>query len=177
MRKSLFWLIMLSAFLLTVGVGATVAYLVSSSNAVENTFTVGHVVVRLTETTGEEYKLLPGATVSKDPRVTVVAGSETCFLFVKVEKSAAFDTFCTYAIADGWTALAGHGGVYYRTVESPAENAVFPVLKNDCITVHDTVAEELLGSMAENPTLTFTAYAVQNDGFDTAHNAWQVFEP
>jgi hypothetical protein len=158
-------------------VEVTVAYLVSSSNTVENTFTVGAVSITLKETTGTEYKMIPGATVAKDPAVTVLANSEACWLFVKLEKTGAFDTFCTYAIGDGWTELAGHHGVYYRQVEHSSENQVFPVLKNDSILIRDTLTEELLNTVTENPTLKLTAYAVQSDGMETAHIAWQILNP
>lgn len=155
-------------------VGVTVAFLATSSNPVINTFTVGAVTITLTETTGEEYHIVPGAAIEKDPAVTVVGGSEACWLFVEIEKTGAFDTFCSYEIADGWTSLAGHYGIYYRMVYPSTENAVFPVLKNDRISVSDTVTEELLNTVTENPTLNFTAYAVQSDGLETAHDAWQA---
>lgn len=177
MKKSNILLMILSAILLIFGIGVTVALLSSSSNMVKNTFTVGHVDITLTETTGEEYKIIPGATVSKDPTITVTKDSEACWLFVNIEKEGAFDTFCTYEIGDGWTALAGHSGVYYRKVEHTTKNIAFPVLKNNRILIHGTVTEELLNTITENPKLKFTAYAAQSDGFETAHDAWQILNP
>lgn len=177
MRKSHIWLIVASVLLLTLSVGVTIAYLVSSSNTVKNTFTYGAVSITLAETTGGEYKTTPGVAVAKDPAVTVIAGSEACWLFVRVEKTGTFDAFCTYEIGDGWTALAGHNGVYYRLVARSSENAVFQVLKNDCILIKDTLTEEQLNAVTENPTLQITAYAAQSDGLDTAHNAWQILNP
>ena len=174
MRKIHIWLIIASLFLLMLGTGATVSYLVSSSNAVKNTFTIGFVDITLTETTGETYKIIPGAAVAKDPTVKVDQDSEACWLFVRIEKTGNFDTFCTYAPAEGWTALAGHDGVYYRQVERYAQNAVFPVLKDNRILIRDTVTEELLSTVTKNPTLKFTAYAAQSDGLETAHDAWQI---
>ena len=79
--------------------------------------------VTLTETE-EEYKMVPGYTIHKDPKTTVVKGSEECYLFVKVEKSANFDSYMTYEMADGWTALEGVEGVYYREVTSKKIKAV-----------------------------------------------------
>ena len=176
MRKSLIWLIVASALLLTIGVGVTVALLVASSNPVVNTFTVGGVDITLTETT-TEYKMTPGVTVPKDPTVTVLANSEKSWLFVKVEKENDFDTYCTYEIQDGWTALEGQEGVFYQMVEQSSSNRVFPVLKNNSVLIKDTLTEEQLNAIAMNPTLTVTAYAAQSDGLATVDAAWKALNP
>ena len=173
MRKSHIWLIIASVLLVAVSVGVTVALLVASSNPVVNTFTIGGVDITLTETT-TEYKLTPGAAVAKDPTVTVLGNSEKSWLFVKVEKEQAFDAYCTYEIRDGWTALEGHSGIYYQLVEKSSENQAFPVLKNNCVLVKDTLTEEQLNAITANPTLTVTAYAIQDDGLGTATAAWQA---
>ena len=105
------WLSALAVVLvLCCAVGGTLAWLTQKTDAVVNTFTVGDINITLTETE-REYKMVPGNTIDKDPTVTVQAGSEACWLFVKVEKSANFDTFMTCAMATGWTALAGQEGV------------------------------------------------------------------
>lgn len=174
MRKSHIWLIVASALLLAVGVGVTVALLVSSSNPVVNTFTVGGVDITLTETTGTEYKMTPGVTVAKDPTVTVLANSEKCWLFVKAEKANDFDTFCTYEIQDGWTALEGQEGVYYQMVGKSSANQVFPVLKNNSVLIKNTITEEQLNAVTVNPTLTVTAYAAQSDGLTSVADAWRA---
>lgn len=177
MRKSHISLIIAAALVMLLGVGVTVAYLVTSSNVVKNTFTVGFVDITLTETTGKEYKIIPGATVAKDPTITVVENSEECWLFVSVEKTDPFDTFCNYEMSDGWTALAGHSGIYYRKVGRALQNMSFQVLKDNCVLIYDTVTEELLNTVTNNPILKFTAYAAQSDGFETAHEAWQILNP
>lgn len=176
MRKSLIGLIIALALLLAVSVGVTVALLVASSKPVVNTFTVGGVDITLTETT-TEYKMTPGVTVAKDPTVTVLGNSENCWLFVKVEKENDFDTFCTYEIQDGWTALEGQAGVFYQMVEKSSANQPFPVLKNDSVLIRDTLTEEQLNGVTVNPTLTVTAYAAQIDGLATPAAAWQALNP
>ncbi len=176
MRKSLIWLIVTSALLLTVGVGVTVALLVSSSKPVINTFTVGGVDITLTET-DIEYKMTPGVTLPKDPTVTVLANSEKSWLFVKVDKENDFDTFCTYEIQDGWIALEGQAGVFYQMVEKSSADQLFTVLKNNSIHIKDTVTEEQLSGVTVNPTLTVTAYAIQSDGLTTPAAAWQALDP
>ena len=174
MRKSHRWLIAALAVILVVGVGVTVALLVSSTNPIVNTFTFGGVNITLTETTGTEYTMTPGVPVKKDPTVTVLADSETSWLFVKVDKQHNFDAFCVYEMEDGWTALDGQEGVYGRLVEKSMADQVFPVLKDNRILVRDTVTEEQLAAVSERPTLTFTAYAIQGDSLTNAADAWRT---
>ena len=156
--------------------GTTLAYLTSKTEAVVNTFTVGNIDITLTETT-TDYKMVPGSTIAKDPKVTVKAGSEDCWLFVKVEESTNLDDFITYTIDSDWTALTGVDGVYYREVTAATADTEFVVLTNNQVTVKDTVTktmmDEITKGTAGNPTLTFTAYAVQKAGFeDNVTGAW-----
>ncbi len=156
---------MILAVVLIVGisVGGTLAWLTAQSETVTNTFTTSDIKVELKETTGTEYKMVPGNTITKDPQATVLTGSEECYLFVKLEKSTNFDDFMTYDIADGWTELPGVDGVYYRTVLTAEMGTGFSVLKDDQVTVRDTVTKGDMNSLTENtyPTLTVTAYASQ----------------
>ena len=174
MKKKILWLFVTVGVILAVGVGTTLALLIASSQRVENTFTVGNVEITLTETTGDEYFLSPGVTLMKDPKVTVKANSEDCWIFVKLERSAEFDEFCTFQLADGWTPLSENGDVYYQKVEESSVNRIFKVLRNDRISVKDTVTEERLKEITVIPTLTITAYAVQSDGILTPRDAWSV---
>lgn len=173
MKKRLVWLIV-AAVLLTVTVGVTLAMLIASSNPVVNTFTVGDVQITLTETTGSDYKLTPGAAVSKDPTVTVKSGSEECWVFVKVTPSTDFDSFCAYSIADGWAPLEGESNVYYRKAEAALNDTPFAVLKGNTVQIKDSVTEEQLNAVVVKPTLTVTAYAIQSDGMANAKAAWQT---
>lgn len=174
MRKSRKWLIVTAALLLVLGVGATIAYLVSSPATVKNTFTVGNVSITLQETTGTRYILAPGTALTKDPTITVKAGSEACWLFVKVEKEAGLDDFCTYALQSQWTPLPGQAGVYYRQVTKADADQAYGILSDNCVTVKDTVTEQQLAAMTTYPTLKFTAYAIQAEGLTTAEAAWQA---
>ena len=117
--------------------------------------------------------MIPGNTIAKDPTVTVKANSEACWLFVKVTKSENLDTFITYAIAEGWTALPGVDGVYYREVPASAADQTFSVLAGDAVTVKSDVTRTMLETAkTDAPTLTFQAYAIQKDHFATADAAW-----
>lgn len=165
----------LLALVLAIGcaVGGTLAWLISKTEPVVNTFTYGDININLAETTGTDYKIIPGVNISKDPKVTVTAGSEACWLFVKVEEQGTFVADkVTYEIADGWNALQGQTGVYYREVDAVTADTSFDVLKDNKVTVSDTLTKEDIKGITTNPTLTFTAYAVQKDGIDTAADAW-----
>lgn len=156
-------------------VAGTYAYLTAKTAQVVNTFTVGNVNIDLTETT-TDYKMIPGMTINKDPMVTVKKNSEDCWLFVKVEKSANFDSFLKYDMDNGWTALPNVDGVFYRQVDASAADQDFAVLANDTVTVKPDVTKDMMDAIdngtAAKPTLTFTAYACQGAGFDSADKAW-----
>lgn len=175
------------ALVLVIGcaVGGTVAWLVAKTDSVVNTFTYGDINITLAESTGEDYKIVPGVNISKDPTVTVKANSEACWLFVKVDEEnwPAFveadktTKKVSYAIADGWTQGDGTNipaNVYYREVPAATADASFGILKGDKVTVSDTLTKEDVNSITAGtqPKLTFTAYAIQQAGTGTAAEAW-----
>lgn len=143
-------LALLLALVLAVGgmVGGTLAWLVGSTTAVTNTFTTSDIGVALAETK-KDFKMVPGWTIDKDPKVTVAANSVDCWLFVKVEEKGkvtvgtapnttehGFDDFIAYAIDTGWIAGEGTGenkngvpeGVYFRKVENVTTAKEFGIL-------------------------------------------------
>lgn len=153
-------------------IGGTLAWLTDKTDPVVNTFTVGDINIELAETT-TDYKMVPGNTIAKDPKVTVKDGSEACWLFVKVEKSTNFDQYLSYEMAVGWTALPGVEGVYYREVSATTADTDFAVLKDNQVKVLDTVTKTMLeAAKTDAPTLTFTAYAVQKDNVTSVTDAW-----
>ena len=191
-RVNLKPLALIMALVLLVGgvIGGTVAWLIATPDPVVNTFTYGDINIDLDETDTQldgdnnpntnEYEMMPGQPITKDPEITVKSGSEEMWLFVKLEKSSNFDTFMEYTVADGWTALSGVDGVYYQhiTAEDVATaDKQIAVIKDDTVTVKESVTKEQLnaldsGSSENYPTLTVTAYAVQYAGNATADDAW-----
>ena len=158
-------------------VGGTAAWLAAKSEPIASTFTFGDINITLTETDPQEQpiKIIPGVDIPKDLKVTVQANSVDCWLFVKVVETGTFvENKVTYFIDDGWTKGDGSQiptNVYYREVNTATDDSVFSVLMGDKI----TVSNELTKADIENitgPTLTFTAYAVQREGIDTAADAW-----
>ena len=189
MKKKTFVLLLALVLIAGAAVGGTLAWLTDTTEAVQNTFTTSDIDITLVETTSE-FKMVPGCTIEKDPKVTVIAGSEKCYLFVKIEKSSNFDSFMTYTVAAGWTQLTDASdndvpGVYYRVVEASNADQEFAVLKDNQVTVKDTVTkadmEALKAADATLPTLTFTAYASQymknNTESFTAAEAWKNVNP
>ena len=188
MKKKSLALVLALAMIVVCVVGGTLAWLIDKTDPVKNTFTYGDINIKLAETTGTSYKMIPGYTIAKDPKVTVLAGSEKCYLFVKVAESDNFDTFMTYEMAAGWTQGDGTNipsNVYYREVAASTDNQEFGVLANDQVTVKDTVTKADMNALkaddAIQPTLTFTAYACQyNNSNDTNFgpaDAWAKVNP
>lgn len=188
--------VVLLALVLLIGcaVGATIAYLQMKTDPIINTFTSSDVSITLTETEpdGKTAKMVPGATITKNPKVTVVAGSEACYVFVKVEakngvilsaKTANAETdYITYTMEDGWTPVAGETDVYYKVVDAATAKAgtELKILKGDQVTVLATVTKAMMEAAKTNaPSLTFTAYAIQfnhlpNGESATAADAWAL---
>ena len=175
---------------------STLAWLIDETPEVRNTFTYGDIEIDLEETdtdgdddgdptTPEEntYEMVPGNSIAKDPVVTVLADSEDCWLFVKIDESENFGDFMEYDIAEGWIALEGFEGVYYRAVDKAEADQEFPVLLNNEVRVRGDVTSDMLHALdtdgANNyPTMTITSYAVQRDAeieaIDTAVEAWEI---
>ena len=100
-----------AVLLVAASVMGTMAYL-TSTDEVNNTFTVGNVKITLDEAKvstdgtpvtpaervkGNEYKLMPGHTYTKDPTVTVKDGSEESYVRMKVtfNNASALIAMCT----------------------------------------------------------------------------------
>lgn len=168
-------------------IGGTIAWLTATTGSVVNTFTVGDVNITLTEEGAtdlnddgnleQEFHIVPGVDIEKKPEVTVTANSEDCWLFVKVEEAnwpSATEADGTrkvnYTIDSGWTKLTGVAGVdnvYYRKVSSNSSDQPFNVLTSNQVTVSDTLTKaeaNSIGTSVDAPKLTFTAYAIQQDG-------------
>ena len=184
------------AFALVVGaaIGGTLAWLTADSGPVLNTFTTSDINITLSETKGNvtgtsrEFKMVPGYTIEKDPKVTVATGGEKCYVFVKLEELHDFDAFLTYSIADGWYQLKDDlnqdiPGVFYRIVGTDDMGTPLSVLKADQVTVKSTVTKSDMNNLTTTtyPQLKVTAYASQymknsTENF-TATEAWENVNP
>ena len=178
----LFVLMLALVLVLGCAVGGTVAWLVAKTEPVVNTFTYGDINITLTETkpANQQAKIIPGVDIEKDPKVTVKADSEACWLFVEVKEEGTFvANKVTYSVDGGWT--KGNGtdiptNVYYREVGVVTADTDFYVLNGNKVTVSNSLTKEDIANITQ-PKLTFTAYAVQKDGMDTAAAAWAAANP
>lgn len=190
MRKTLI-LVACVALVCGLAIGGSVAWLSASTNEVKNTFTPSDINITLDETVpaNKQAKMVPGNTIAKDPKVTVTAGSEACWLFVTITKSENYDTYLVDykdSVATGWTELttasSDNTRVYYRSVNATdATNGVsYYVLKgttnvNGEVTVKRSVTKTQMNALTDAnsyPTLTFKAYAVQSANIADVGNAW-----
>ncbi len=173
--KKILVLALAAVLLVAVSVGGTVAFLQDRTQEIVNTFTTSNIDITLEESKNLDLKMVPGKELTKDPVVTVIKGSEACWLFVKVEKTEGFDTYLDYDMADGWTELTDVPGVYYREVDAVTADTEFPVIKDNAVTVKtdaNLTNAEMDKLEANPPELTITAYAIQQVNFDTAEEAW-----
>ena len=192
--------VLLLAVVLVIGcaAGGTLAWLIAKTSSIENTFSAANINITLEETPNTDSddegtypdiwvgKMVPGTNISKDPKVTVVANSEACWLFIKVTKAGgavtvgtttySFDDFVTYSMATGWTVVPGTTNVYYREVDAATAKAgaTYEVISGNQVSIPSTVTKAMLDKATGNdaPSLTFTAYAVQKEGFADASAAW-----
>lgn len=199
MRRMLFTLALVLVVAVA-SVGGTIAWLTATTDTVTNTFTTANIDIGLTETWNAKEnesstendtwraKLVPGKEYAKDPKVTVNAGSEACWLFVHVAEANntinTNDKVVSYTVRTGedeWTAVEGHTGFFYRTVNAATAAAgdSYYVLTGDTtnpngfVKINENLTktqEEAFG--ANTPTITVTAAAVQQDGINTVADAW-----
>ena len=184
------------ALVAAISIGGTIAYL-TSTDKVENSFTVGKVAITLDEaqvnTDGtavapaarvkaNTYKLMPGHPYTKDPTVHVDADSEDSWIFVKVENGIsdieaaeatgenAYTPIAKQIANNGWALLDNQTNIYYKkyTASATAEKDL-TVFSN--FKISDNVTT---WGNAADAKITVTAYAVQADGFTTAKAAWDA---
>ena len=196
MKKKIVSLVLVFALALALGIGGTVAWLTAQTESVVNTFTVGDINIDLfeheydptteqlkTTTTKENknYKYVPGDTLPKDPYVVVKAGSEACYLFVKVTDSNNSITdannnnkIVNWTIDSSWTAVADHPGYWYKEVAAITSDTTYPVLSNS-VKVSEKVTKDMVPTLigeTTKPTITVVAAAVQKDNIDTFADVW-----
>ena len=207
MKKKTLTIAIALVLVVALAVGATWAYLTATTGPVKNTFVAGgavkqsdlelfeHVANKETDgsytlgsdtTTNNEYTVMPGVNLPKDPTVKVTAANGPYYLFVKVTEGANFNkNIFGYSIDDAaWKQLKDAdgkdvAGVYVYTTDKT--NAAIltgavtaNVLKDKVVTVAN--ADSITLAEADC-TLTFQAYACQSAGFKTAAEAFNACFP
>ena len=168
--------------ILTSAVVGTIAWLTDKTTTVTNTFSPSNIGLTLTEE-GFNGKMVPGTKIDKEAIVTVTNDID-CYVFVKVTESDNLKDFIVYTMATGWELVPGQTNVYYRAVVANAAEKEFSVLADDKVTVDSEVTKAMMATLSDNtkyPTLSFTAYAIQQEGIADANTdgtavdeAWAV---
>ncbi len=217
MKKKTLTIAIALVLVVALAVGATYAYLTAQTQAVTNTFTAGGAVANddlelfehvanknadgtytlgSTTTTGNQYTVMPGVNLPKDPTVNVENATGAYYLFVEVTKGSGFSsvtvgektgTPLSYTVDDTkWEKLSLTGNdanrevyVYYVAGENTAKTYIqsapasnVAVLDKNTITVNadNDIVATLTSDSAS--ALMFNAYACQAAGFDDATTAF-----
>ncbi|MBE5762172.1 MAG: hypothetical protein E7334_09260 [Clostridiales bacterium] len=181
--------ILLLAAVLLIGctAGGTLAWMISKTAPVTNTFVAGDIgSLTLDESTGDSYIVTPGVDIVKDPVITFSGNNVDAYLFVEVQADGweVSDDGMTYSIGsaremswemdDRWTML--DSGVYYlevfadeNTLDADASDK-HGIISGSRIRVSHTITKDTISSCTKD--LGFIAYAIQKDGFDSVFEAW-----
>lgn len=172
MKKAVL-LVICACALVTAAVFGTLAYLTDQTEVV-NTFTVGNVDIVLDETdvnpdgtpiegadrvTENEYHLIPGQTYTKDPTVTVKAGSEPSYVRMMVTISdysdvcAVFgDDFLPQYFVEGWDS-----DVWLTTedisVDGEADTATYEFRYKEIVDASEKTEDVVLDALFDSFTL------------------------
>lgn len=201
--------------LISCAAGGTLAWLMTRTETITNVFTVGDIELKLQEhvldpNTGkatdtltdvgqDSIPVLPGRTIEKDPFVTVVKGSEPCYVrvFMIVNWTEAADNVFKVKAYDDWVKMAS-GWVpgeyhfdgsyatngqyvgtdimelrYSGTVDATDADVVLPVMES--ITFGSDLSLSNVAAL-EGCSISFVAQAVQAETFGSASEAFAVCE-
>jgi len=183
-------------------VGGTLAWLTTQSEKVDNTFVAGQIgelkleeeADQIANEDGHQFIVIPGVDITKDPKVTYMPTTETgtvpvdAYVFVKLTgiESGKWtlengkyvirsknNVVLSFQIADGWTAVPDVANVYYKTSSGATGLTNDPIIKENKITVSNLITEKDVETVAAAADkLTFTAYAIQQQGFENVTAAW-----
>ena len=195
MKKTL-TIVMAMVLVAAVAVTGTLAYMSTQSGTVTNTFTFGNMSITLKESPVDDngkkvagdlvdkndYKVIPGAEVDKEPIVTVNANSESCWVYVGIQNNLFIDDGKTTTEVADYTKYIGtdwvkvedaalaakHVAVYkYKTFVANSDTdtqlpAVFTNVKFD----GEKITLDNIDAL-QNKTLVIKAYAHQSESLDS----------
>lgn len=202
-NKKMFTMVGSLALVGAVAVGATLAYLSDNTGTIENKFTLGSdIEIKLDETDinnptgprtekGNEYlDMQSGVPETKDPMTTVIANSNDCYVFMKVEGAQDFlnhdvdgDDQGDFEInnwSEQWVKVLNTDGtntdlteskdgyyVYSGIVEESDEDTALPKLFTEIMMSNDVkgFTEPAEGESLNPNDIKITSYAIQVAGF------------
>ncbi|MBE6677851.1 MAG: hypothetical protein E7597_03550 [Ruminococcaceae bacterium] len=146
-----------------------------------------------------DYLVVPGMGIAKDPKVSFAPEADEdnlvgAYVFVKMD-AAGWTTTDNKAFTKGigncadalsfsvetyWTFLKMEGDsyIYYKAVAADETINAQKIIANDKVTVSTAITEADLDGVSENlsvitdSSLIFSAYAIQQLGFDSTEAAW-----
>ena len=167
MKKKILITVLACVLVAALSIGGTLAYLTAQTDAKVNTFVAGNIggtTLTITEQAGQSFTIVPGTSVTKDPRINIGANTIKAIAFVKVVQSNNWDSKMTYGIDSGWKPIDGSTTIYYRILDADTSADSYPVLLNNTVSFAGTMTPAEV-TAANNATLTFTAYISQYDGY------------
>ena len=214
-RKRILLTMVALVLVCAVSVMGTLAYLTAQSKAVTNTFVAAGIgTMKLDESEAKlananqpgiytldtskrvqanNYTVIPGTEIPKDPIVTIETLDVEAYLFVSVDDlifSGSSGKEMTWAMDDNWTLVGTEWNgnpvyVWNSTVkpsEVPATGKTFNIIKDQKLVVQDFYGTDWSQSSTPEPTrqptqndrLIFTAYMCQAAGFTSAAEAGQA---
>jgi len=151
---------------------------------------------QITTEVGNQFIVVPGVDITKDPKVTYTPTTADgtvpvdAYVFVKLtgigqnkwtwnatasqyEIKSGNNVVMSFKIADGWTAVPNVSDVYYKTSTGNTGLTDDAIIKDNKITVSHLITEDDVTTVATAADkLTFTAYAIQQQGFESVTDAW-----
>lgn len=191
-KKRFIALFTLIALFSVTAIGATYAYLSSTTAAITNTFTVGDVQINLTEpdfVQDAEHILVPGATLAKNPTVTVLADSEDSYVAIKVTVPKALDSLVTldwnttdWQLVEKITdpSNSNNYAYYYKLkneVEKAATNTQLNAAFNSVYVKTSVTNSQLQALTSDDLKVTVQAFAIQSLGFSNVDDALSQWIP
>ena len=173
----------------------TMAYLTRTTSEVKNTFAAAGLVGTFTldeskaiedssnpgaytletsnRVTSNDYTVVPGSTLPKDPKVTLTDLEVNSYLFVEIKDTT--PATITWTKADGWIDLgktgSNGGEIFYRSVQAQTGSQEFVIISGNELTVANDYAAPQAGT---EEALSFWGYLAQSAGFADASAAWEA---
>lgn len=161
-------------------IGGTIAYLTAQTEAVTNTFTIGNITMTLDEAalnddgtenaaaervTANTYKIVPGATIVKDPTVHIGANSEPCYVYVCIndELNATVANSAAYDIDDAWVLVTGTTNIYRYNEVVGTSNVKQDLEVFDGVTFNGTAINATNYQSLSGKTIKVDAFAHQSE--------------
>lgn len=174
---------------------------VVDENADDGARVAAFATLTLTETTGTDYKIIPGVDITKNPHLSVKGSETACYVFLTVDKGDAWEIELNefdvntgrkyvlknsndkvyWLISGSWTYLYEDSkkSVYYRTLEPGYSISSNSIISGNKISVSEDLLNSELKNLPSDIKLTFEAYAVQYGDFggdDETENAIAAYE-